>query len=392
MSYWLEIEPLSGSTAVPTASEIIVIGSGFSGVSCAYFLQQAGYDDILLLDDDLPRAASFRNCGHILPGPVESIVALSQIYGREKAKFIWKFSEDCCFQLKETVEELGLEIDYRQNGYLVIAIDTVEDQELRNAVELLTAMGFKGNRYVPAMELAEMGVCEAKGARYDAQGACAHPVKFRNELLKVCLAQGLRYHSGQRVNRVKESSGRVYLSLANSESVHGDAVVLATNAYTSLVSPAFTGLITPFRGQIICSKPLQPVLDVPFSFNHGYEYGLFTPDNRLMFGGWREHTPTGETGTFDLHINPVVEEGLRNFCARHLGINTEWEYSWSGIMGASTSGLPYVGTTPNPRIFVCAGFTGHGFGWAHGCAKLLQKIMVGEENLPPITEYLNCYQ
>lgn len=391
MSYWLEIEPLSGSTAVPADGEIIVIGSGFSGVSCAYFLQQAGYDDILLLDDDLLKAASFRNCGHILPGPVESIVALSQIHGQEKAKLIWKFSEDCCFQLRETVEELGLEIDYRQDGYLVIAIDAVEDRELQSSVELLTAMGFSGNRYVSAAELADMGVREAKGARYDAHGACAHPVKFRNELLKVCLARGLRYHSGQRVDGVKESSDKVHLSLANSESICGDAVVLATNAYTSLLSPSFSNLITPFRGQIIGSKPLQPILDVPFSFNHGYEYGLFTSDNRLMFGGWREHTPTGETGTFDLHINPAVEEGLRSFCARHLGANTEWEYSWSGIMGASTSGLPYVGTTPSPRIFVCAGFTGHGFGWAHGCAKLLQRIMVGEKNLPAITRHLHCY-
>ena len=396
-SYWLQETPITGKRTAPADNSIVVIGSGFSGVSCAYFLQQASCQDILLLDDDCHKSASCRNCGHILPGPVESMHALQQIHGEEKANMIWHFSLDCCEKLKHTVETLDVEIDYRQDGYLVIAIDKTEDDEIKQSIALLCAAGFEGNSYVPATKLQELGIRHAYGARFDAQGATAHPLKFRNAVLAHCLTKGLQYHSGQQVTEVAERGEQVVITLQNNKQLHADAVVLATNAYTGLLSQFFAArqLITPFRGQILTSAPLptKPALTMPFSFNHGYEYGLLTTDNRLMLGGWRENTD-GEQHTYDLTPNPTVEAGLKDFATQYLtfAANLTWDYSWSGIMGASTSGLPYVGPTPSSRIYVCAGFTGHGFGWAHGCAALLQKIMTGEKHLPPITPELHCYR
>lgn len=396
-SYWLQATPITGKRTAPADNSIVIIGSGFSGVSCAYFLQQAGCEDILLLDDDCYMSASLRNCGHILPGPVESMYALQQIHGAEKANMIWEFSENCCAHLKHTVEMLGVEIDYRQDGYLVIAIDKTEDDEIKQSIDLLHAAGFSANTYVPASKLQKLGIRNAYGARFDAHGATAHPLKFRNAVLAHCLTKGLKYHSGQQVSNVAERGEHVIITLPDNQQLHADAVVLATNAYTALLLPFFAArqLITPFRGQIITSMPLakKPALTVPFSFNHGYEYGLLTLDNRIMFGGWRENTD-GEQHTFDLTPNPIVEAGLKDFAAQYLDFchDVSWQFSWSGIMGASTSGLPYVGPTPSSRIYVCAGFTGHGFGWAHGCAELLQKIMTGDTNLPPITSCLNCYR
>ena len=397
-SYWLETSPLVGEHSMPQDSSIVVIGSGFSGVSCVYFLQQAGCKDILLLDDDCYKSASFRNCGHILPGPVESMYALQQIHGMEKATLIWDFSLYCCTRLQQTVVELEVDVDYRRTGYLVIAIDVHEEREIKKSIALLHTAGFTANNYVSAAQLHQRGVRNAHGARYDAAGATAHPVKFRNAMLTRCLTQGLRYHSGQTVKTVAERGSQAVITLQTNKQLHADIVVLATNAYTTLLSPFFAArqLITPFRGQIITSAPLapKPALDMPFSFNHGYEYGLLTSDNRLMLGGWREHT-AGETHTFDLTPNSAVVAGLQRFAAQYLTFanNITWQYSWSGIMGASTSGLPYVGPTPSSCIFVCAGFTGHGFGWAHGCAELLQKIIMGDnQNLPPITAALNCYR
>lgn len=392
--YWLKEAPLVGEYP-PSDSSIIIIGSGFSGVSCAHFLQQAGCDDILLLDDDCYKAASFRNCGHILPGLVESMHALQKVYSRSKAEQVWQFSLDCCSRIKRTITELKTSVDYQQNGYLVVAIDAIEDEEHKESIKLLQASGFAGNRYVPAAELREFGIISEYGARFDAGGASANPLKFRNALLRSCLAQGLLYSSGQAVSSVREKNSRAVIALQSGKTLQADIAVLATNAYTGLLSPFFAskGLIVPFRGQIITSAPLATsplrLKSMPFSFNHGYEYGLITSDNRLMFGGWRENT-SGEKYIYDLTPNPVVEAGLKDFAARYLDFtaNLKWEYSHSGIMGSSASGLPYVSTTPSTCVYVCAGFTGHGFSLAHGSAELLCKIIMGEKNLPAVCKYL----
>ena len=391
--YWLKEAPLVGEHT-PTDSSIIIIGSGFSGVSCAYFLQQAGCDDILLLDDDCHKAASFRNCGHILPGLVESMYALQKVYQRPKAEQVWQFSLDCCARMQQTIGEFATDIEYRQNGYLVVAIDATEDTEHKESIKLLQAAGFTGNSYVPTTELRKFGICSEHGARFDAYGASANPLKFRNALLQSCLTQGLRYSSRQTVTSVREQNSRAVITLQGGKTLQADIAVLATNAYTGILSPFFAAkrLIVPFRGQIITSAPASNIpsrLNMPFSFNHGYEYGLITSDNRLMFGGWRENT-AGEKYTYDLTPNPKVEAGLKDFAARYLDFtdDLQWEYSHSGIMGSSASGLPYVSTTPSTCIYVCAGFTGHGFSLAHGCAELLCKIIMGERDLPAVSKYL----
>jgi glycine/D-amino acid oxidase-like deaminating enzyme len=129
---------------------------------------------------------------------------------------------------------------------------------------------------------------------------------------------------------------------------------------------------------------------IPHSFDHGYEYALVSEDNRLIIGGWRNNTPGGEIGTYDVIPNPTVEQGLQDFVQRHYDIQEkiEWEFSWAGIMAASKTGFPFIGPTTSPRIFACAGYTGHGFSWAHGSAKLLADIMAGNP-IPEVAKYFN---
>ena len=212
-------------------------------------------------------------------------------------------------------------------------------RNIKNRSSCCRQVGLRGNRYVSAAELREFGIRSEYGARFDAGGASANPLKFRNALLRSCLARGLRYSSGQRVISVREQNSRGLIALQSGKTLQSDIVVLATNAYTGLLSPLFASknLIVPFRGQIITSAPLasQPArLNMPFSFNHGYEYGLITSDNRLMIGGWRENT-AGEKYIYDLTPNPAVEAGLKEFAARYLDFTADlkWDYSHSGDYG-----------------------------------------------------------
>lgn len=392
-SYWMQVPLVTGSTERPPQGGIAIVGSGLAGVSAAYWLQKAGMTDVTLLDFEAPKAASLRNCGHILYGTVESMQALVAIKGREAAREIWDYSVTICHQVRETIASLGIDADYRQDGYLVIAVDESENDEIKASIALLRDMGFASD-YRDKSEIERLGFRAVTGARYEPGSASAHPVKFRNGLIQHALRQGLCYHSQCPITAVREDADGVVLTSPTWGELHYDAVVLATNAYSPLVSDFFASrrLIEPFRGQIITSAPLQHRFAVtyPHSFDHGYEYALVTPDNRLMIGGWRNHTPHGETGTYDIMPNPLVEKGLKDFVARHYDINEaiRWEYSWAGIMAASQTGLPFIGPTNSPRVFCVGGFNGHGFSWAHGSAKLLADIMVGNP-LPAVARFFN---
>ncbi|MCX6118733.1 MAG: FAD-dependent oxidoreductase [Proteobacteria bacterium] len=393
-SYWMEVPPIVGKTETPRDGSIAVIGSGLTGASAAYWLTEYGFDDVTILDYESERAATYRNCGHILYGTVESMFALTALHGEKTAKEIWQFSIDICHEVRDTIRRLKIPADYRQDGYLVMAIDKVEEQEIHQSISLLNSMGFEST-YMNQNQLSAFGFKNVFGGRFEPGSAQAHPVKFRNGLIQECLKRNVHYHSNIRVSEVEESNNGESVTIVSQKGKHKfDAVVIAANAYSPLLSRFFLEkrLIDPFKGQIIASKPLKNTIKctIPHSFDHGYEYALASQDNRLIIGGWRNNTPGGEIGTYNILPNPTVETGLMRFVEDHYEIDEkiEWEYSWSGIMAASKTGFPYIGPTTSPRIFTCAGYTGHGFSWAHGSAKLLAQLMSGVET-PDVAKYFN---
>jgi gamma-glutamylputrescine oxidase len=391
-SYWMNVPPISGSFEKPKDGSIAIIGSGLAGASVAYWLNDHGFDDITILDFEHEKAATYRNCGHILYGTVENMMALVALHGQETAKEIWQFSIDICHEVRDTIRRERIEANYRQDGYLVIAIDEAEDREIKTSIDLLHSMGFEST-YVPQCEVEALGFKNVLGARFEPGSAQAHPIKFRNGVLNICLTKGVKYHSGIKVSSVEESGDFVEVKSQFGINKY-DAVVLATNAYSPLVSRYFEErkLVDPFKGQIIASKPLKQNFKIkyPHSFDHGYEYALVSEDNRLILGGWRNNTPTGEIGTYDIIPNPNVELGLQEFAEKYYDLKEklEWEYSWAGIMASSKTGFPFIGPTTSPRIYACAGWTGHGFSWAHGSAKLLADIMAGNP-IPDVAKYFN---
>lgn len=382
-SYWLDEALITGSKEPVQDGEIVIIGSGIAGVSTAYWLMHFGYRQLTILDFEPAKAASFRNCGHVLYGTVESMKALVALHGESLARDIWQFSIEICHELRDTVLRHNFDVDYRQDGYFVIAIDEVENQEIHDSIELLNRHGFQ-SEYRNRPELEKLGFKNVHGARYEAGSAQVHPTKLRNALLNKLIDQGIKYHSGVEVESLEETNGRVLVRSKTQSELKFDAAVIACNAYSPLLSDFYTSrrLVEPFRGQIMTSQPLKkpPQVKFPHSFDHGYEYALVTADQRLMLGGWRNHTDGGEIGTYDITPNSKVEQGLDEFAKRHyeLAEPLSWEYSWAGIMAASKTGFPFIGPTDSPLIFTVGGFTGHGLSWAHGSAKLLAKIMAGE--------------
>ena len=390
--YWLEEPLIMGSSDKLTDGSILVIGSGISGVSCAYWLAKKGLGEIRMIDFEAQKAASFRNCGHILTGTVESMAALSAIHGKELAKELWQFSLQLCKEIEASINSLGLECEYKKNGYLCVAIDEVEDQEIKDSIQLLNSLGFD-SQYYDSQKVASLGLKEVCGARFDPDCAKAHPVKFRNGILRSCLEQGVQYFSNCEVREIVEKGEKIGVKTPAGHAFY-DIVVIASNAYSPLFSDFFKAkkIVEPFRGQIITSAPLKKEFPIKcaHSFDHGYEYGLITEDQRLMIGGWRNHVEGGERNSYELNPNPLIEKGLKDFTKKHYQIDEsiKWDYSWSGIMASSQTGLPFVGPCDDPRVFTCAGFTGHGFSWAHGCGNLLADIVAGNP-IPSVAKYFN---
>ncbi len=391
-SYWLDVPLLKGNSNPPQDGEVLIIGSGFSGLSAAYWLLKYGIKDITIVDKHSEEMATTRNCAHILHGTVESMLALKALQGEEKAREIWSFSIELCKLIKETIRELKIDCEYKQDGYYVIAVNEVENKEIIKSVEILNKMGFQSD-YLDASQIQKLKFKNCLGARYEKESASAHPVKFRNGLLSYLLSQGVKYHSNVNVIDLYEDSEHAIIQTSHSTHRYSIAI-LAANAYSPLLNAFIRDrkMIEPFKGQIMTTNILKHkfATHAPHSFDHGYIYALPTKDNRLMIGGWRNHVKGKEVGTYSLDRNLEIENGLLSFVKEHyeIGENIYWDYSWTGIMGASQTGFPFIGPI-GLRLFTCSAYTGHGFSWAHGSAQLLAKMICGKAYDKNLASYFN---
>jgi glycine/D-amino acid oxidase-like deaminating enzyme len=90
----------------------------------------------------------------------------------------------------------------------------------------------------------------------------------------------------------------------------------------------------------------------------------------VLIGGWRDTSLEMER-TFDDNTTPEIQEHLDHKLAEMDG-KVEVTNRWAGTMGFTESGLPLVGPLDGMKnVYTCAGFNGHGMGFAFMSAKQL---------------------
>jgi len=87
--YWLDPPPLARAFPcgdLPARTDVLVIGSGYTGVAAAIRLRQAGLQVTLIDRQKLATAASARNGGMTLTGLSRGPAAIEKRLGAEKAR------------------------------------------------------------------------------------------------------------------------------------------------------------------------------------------------------------------------------------------------------------------------------------------------------------------
>ncbi|KAL1840994.1 hypothetical protein VTJ49DRAFT_7548 [Mycothermus thermophilus] len=191
--------------------------------------------------------------------------------------------------------------------------------------------------------------------------------------------------------------------------VRAHRVVLATNGYTAALLSEFQGRILPVRGQVTAQRPGKALpeggcLPTTYSFIYGsgYEYmvtqqrdtGARWPGDVVIGGGLMRTSEQGrdECGvTDDGAVNAQISEYLSEAALRYFGgADGSWgeddpegrvRREWTGIMGFSPDGFPFVGEVPGQEgLWVSGGFNGNGMVMCWMCARAVVDMMEGKDD------------
>lgn len=334
--------------SLPDKADVLVIGGGIAGLSLVWHLARRRIDAVLVERHHIGSGASGRNAGFLLAGVASSYAEAVSTYGREKAREVWELTNENHDRMVEAVA--GQDVGHRRLGGAIVPASDEERALLIESEQLLNEDGFQ--------------------ARWEG-GRLVNPRdgEVTPTALVAALARRLKpraIREGVNVTRLTPRRSAVTVE-ADGESCEAGVVILATNGYTSQLVP--TVKIRATRAQMLATEPeSRSIVDMPVYSNYGYRYWRQLASGEILLGGWRDTSLESEL-TFDAEPTPEIQarldEGLQT-----IGATRRVTHRWAGIMGFTDSGLPLAGPLEGmANTYLCAGFTGHGMGFAFVTAK-----------------------
>ena len=354
-----------------TSAEVLIVGAGVTGLSTARALVELGVNDVLVLD----RAAVGSGGSGKSSGIVRSHYGI-----RSLAAMAWRAQP----VLEHSVEILGAESGYHKTGYLV-GVGARNLGALRSNVGMHQSIGVEvelvgaetAQELWPAADLSDFAefAFEPHGGYGDGHlTAHAFSVAARRG--------GARLRQNCAVATIEEQNGRITgVRLANGERIAAGHVVLAAGPWSvALAEPV--GLELPIRSQraqILLVDPGRPIGHLPvFSDLASLQYVRREGTGSILVGDsdhstpeWADPDSYRERVTEDelLHMIPKFEQRFPGFSGARL------KSSYAGCYDVTPDYNPMISASPIEGLWICAGFSGHGYKISPSVGELMADIM-----------------
>ncbi len=367
-----QFEPLNGSAR----ADVCVVGGGYTGLSAALHLAEAGLSVVLIEAHKVGFGASGRNGGQLGSGQRMGQDGLGALMGTDEADKLWGLAEDAKALVKDLIARHSIECDLKP-GVAETGSSVGDVAELHEYAELLNT------RYsYDKIDILDAAACQAicpspdyKGGILDRDAAHLHPLNYALGLARAAAAAGVRIYEKSLVQSVEE--GQPAIVHTDGGTVQADHVILACNGYLGSLNRQVARRVMPINNFIIATKPLGAeakhvlaqdvaVADSKFVVN----YFRLSADKRLLFGGGESYGYR-----FPSDITSVVRKPM-NRVFPHLK-DVQIDYAWGGTLGITMKRMPYLARLA-PNILSASGYSGHGVGTATHAGQLMARAIQGQ--------------
>ncbi|TGQ79874.1 FAD-binding oxidoreductase [Mesorhizobium sp. M8A.F.Ca.ET.207.01.1.1] len=362
-------------------ARVAIVGGGFTGLSTALHLAEAG-DDVCVLEAHQPGwGASGRNGGQVNPGLKYDPDTIEAMFGPDLGQRMIDFSygaPDFTFGL---IKRLSIDCEARQNGTIRAAIRPKPAAAVRATATQCKRRGMPVGLLDATAMAARTGTDRYISGMFDARGGDLHPLKYTLGLAAAARKAGARIFGGSEVLSLNRQAGRWVLKTADG-SVSAEKVLVATNGYTGDLWPGLEQSLVPVFSAIAATEPLSPTVAAAILPQRPvvYEAGNITvyyrvdAQNRLLMGGRGPMRPIGDASA----IRYLTDYALRLWPVL---AGTAWTHGWNGRVAITKDHLLHV-HEPEDGILICLGYNGRGVAMASAMGNALANRLRGDATTP----------
>lgn len=395
-TYWIDTAGPAPATDGPVEADIdvdvAVIGSGYTGLSCAIHLaRDYGVKAHVLEANAVAFGCSTRNGGQaqISSGRLKRSEWIGR-WGLETAKGMHEEMLEAFAVFRGLIAGHNIDCEPQEGGHYYIAHKAGVMASLEREAALLRDTFGYGARMLSREELHATAVrdAEAHGAMWEPDGTSVHAARLAFGYVRIARELGVRVHTASPVLTWDRKEGVHYLATPGG-TVRARAVAVATAAYAQrglharlrdrlmpiLSNSIVTRVLTGDELEACGFRTLSPLTDTR-TLRHYYR---LLPDNRVQIGS--RAAITGRDADNPRHLASLREGLIRKFPAlRDAGL----DYSWWGWVDVSHDMMPRITRLPGvDNAFYALGYGGNGVMYSAQAGRRMAQMIAGDAHKIP---------
>jgi len=384
--FWLdtdEVPAFEPPLGVHRDVDLAIVGGGFLGLWSAVLAKERFPDwEIVVLEAGrVGFGASGRNGGFVdasLTHGLENGVARWP----EEMEELERLGGDNLEALGDFVVDHGIDCDFTFSG----AIDFATEPWQLDGAEEYADLARKYGHQIEVLDRAQAQAI-VHSPTYEGglltrnRTALVDPAQLAWGLARVATSLGVKIHEGTMVQGVHSRGGMIDVTTPQSGSLRAAKVILATNAFPSLL-PGVRNFVIPVYDYVLMTEPLsaEQLAEVGWSGREGlsdlgnlFHYYRLTRDNRILWGGYDAI----------YHFGSRVSSAYRRRASTHLMLarhffdtfpmleGVRFSHAWGGAIDTSSRFAMFFGSRHQGKVQYALGFTGLGVGATRFAAKVL---------------------
>jgi len=360
--YWWDAvpRPQLPPATLPPRTDVLVIGSGYTGLSAALQTARGGRSTLVLDSEEAGWGCSSRNGGQISTSLKPSYDELSAKYGGERAHAILREGHTALAWIGDFVKAENIECQFERVGRFHAAHNSAQYETLaRKLQKQPKGLEVDAHLVSRAEQRSELGTDTYHGGAVYTQHAALDPARFHQGLLDRASAAGSTVVSHCPATGI-ERDGDGFRVATPRGVVAARNVVVATNGYTGTITPWFRRRVIPIGSYIIATEMLpvdlmqrlMPRARVVSDTRKLVYYYRPSPDRRrILFGGrvaYKETDPKVSAPRLHAEMVRIFPELAA----------TRISHSWVGFVAYTFDTMPHVGVQDG--LHYAMGYCGSG--------------------------------
>jgi glycine/D-amino acid oxidase-like deaminating enzyme len=362
-------------------TDVVIMGGGISGALTAYYLVNAGFDCVLV---DARTIGLGSTCASTALLQYEIDVPLCDLVskvGEQHAVRSYQLCVEAVKKLGDIASGLGFgEFEYRKSLYY--AACKKDDPLLKREYRIRHESGIRVS-YLEADEVQQQFGFRAPSAILSEDGAQVNAYAMTHALLQHALKKGLQVYDRTMVCKIDHKPRHVSMETQDGFRIEAKKLVYATGY--EVVKHIDKKIVDLNSTYATISEQNNPGTchwgedAMIWNTANPYLYMRTTSDHRILVGGRDEK-----------FFNPVKRDKLIHSKALQLArdfnhifpdVEFRTEFSWTGVFGSTSDGLPFIGPYKKlPNSYFALGFGGNGIVFSLVAAEILTDLMTGKKN------------